>query len=51
MTARRNARIDVEIDKLTRSIENTISGDSFGTIVLDFVQGDQDYKRSNWRFD
>jgi hypothetical protein len=51
MAVNGNARIDVEIDKLTRSIENTISGDSFATIVLDFLENDRDYKRSNWRFD
>ncbi|MEP7143230.1 MAG: hypothetical protein ABI707_10190 [Ferruginibacter sp.] len=29
-----NRQIDIEIDKLTRSIENTITGDSFRTDIL-----------------
>ena len=31
---------DIEIDKLTRSIENAISGDSFKTEVLEFTLAD-----------
>jgi hypothetical protein len=45
--------IDIEIDKLTNSIENTISGDSFDTVV-NLVSKDEikQIKKSNgWQFD
>jgi hypothetical protein len=45
--------IDIEIDKLTNSIENTISGDSFDTEV-NLVSKDEikPLKKSNgWNFD
>ena len=34
-----NILVDVEIDKLTRSIENAISGDVFDTEVIQLVRG------------
>lgn len=51
MAATRNTYVDAEIDKLTNSIENTISGDVFDTWVLDFEANDKGYKKSHWRFD
>ena len=47
-----NQQFDVEIDKLTRSIENSISGDSFKTQVIEFQDEDsKSLKKSNWVFD
>jgi hypothetical protein len=43
--------IDLEIDKLTKSIENVITGDSFSTEVLPFSFPDAAYKKTHWRFD
>ena len=43
--------IDIEIDKLTNSIENRVSGDSFDTMVLDFTNTEKGYKKTNWHFD
>ncbi len=43
--------IDIEVDKLTNSIENCISGDSFDTEVLPFSPNEGGYKKSHWRFD
>jgi hypothetical protein len=48
----RNQQIDIEIDKLTRSIENAVTGDSFKTEVLPLT--DKDLKlirKSDWLFD
>ncbi|QMW01090.1 hypothetical protein [Spirosoma foliorum] len=43
---------DVEIDKLTRSIENAISGDSFKTQTLELTTNDlKRLKKSEWLFD
>jgi len=42
---------DIEIDKLTRSIENAISGDSFKTEVLDLSLTDiRKLKNEDWLF-
>ncbi len=44
--------IDVEIDKLTNSIENTISGDIFDTEVIKLgVKDLKQIKKSEWLFD
>lgn len=51
MISHSNKSIDIEIDKLTNSIENRISGDSFDTMVLDFTKTEKGYKKTNWRFD
>ena len=51
MKKRETTLVDVEIDKLTNSIENRISGDSFDTEVLPFVPDEKGYKKSHWRFD
>ena len=44
-------QLDIEIDKLTRSIENAISGDSFKTEVLKITTGDlKTLKTKEWLF-
>ncbi|MBD2756705.1 hypothetical protein [Spirosoma validum] len=44
--------VGVEIDKLTRSIENAISGDSFRTEALELTISDlKRIKKSEWLFD
>lgn len=43
---------DIEIDKLTRSIENAITGDSFKTQVFELTVKDiKSLKKSAWLFD
>jgi hypothetical protein len=45
-------QIDIEIDKLTRSIENIITGDSFKTEVLLLSSKDlKQLKKTDWLFD
>jgi hypothetical protein len=47
-----NREIDIEIDKLTRSIENVITGDIFKTEVLLFSIRDLKHlKKIDWLFD
>ncbi|WP_227687216.1 hypothetical protein [Spirosoma arboris] len=42
---------DIKIDKLTRSIENAISGDSFKTEILELTSDDlKRVKKSAWLF-
>lgn len=50
---RNDQHIDIEIDKLTNSIENVITGDSFPTDVLHFAQHDLKSitKAKGWLFD
>lgn len=45
--------LDFTVDKLTNSIENTISGDSFTTEVLRLTKADLKYvtKKNGWNFD
>ena len=44
-------QIDTKIDKLTRSIENSISGDSFKTEALPFTIADLKlFKSKDWHF-
>ena len=45
--------IDIEIDKLTNSIENVITGDSFPTNVLPLTKNDLKIitKKNGWNFD
>jgi hypothetical protein len=52
MKKRRQIELDFEIDKLTNSIENVISGDSFQTEVLHFTNEDakQVTRKSGWNF-
>lgn len=44
--------LEFVVDKLTNSIQNTISGDSFATEVLRFTKGDmkQVTKKNGWNF-
>ncbi|GAB4010340.1 hypothetical protein GCM10028808_20870 [Spirosoma migulaei] len=48
-----NTHLDFIVDKLTTSIQNTISGDSFATKVLRFTKADlkQVTKKNGWNFD
>ena len=47
-----NRQVNIEIDKLTRSIENAISGDSFKTEVLHLSAKDlKSFKKTAWLFD
>jgi hypothetical protein len=44
--------LDLRIDKLTNSIENTFSGEFFDTEVTQLVKGDlKTIKKSDWQFD
>lgn len=43
-------QIDIEIDRLTNSIENSISGDIFDTELILFEKSDKGYVKSNWQF-
>ena len=44
--------IDLEIDKLTNSIENTLSGEVFDTKITRLIQRDlKIIKKSDWQFD
>ncbi len=45
-------KINIEIDKLTRSIENVVSGDSFKTEILPLSSKDiKTIKKKDWLFD
>lgn len=50
---KRSPRLAFEIDTLTRSIENVVTGDSFQTIVLALEQADLKNvtKKKGWQFD
>jgi hypothetical protein len=49
---KRTKGIDILIDKLTNSIENSISGDSFKTEVLSLSKDDlKTIKKKDWAFD
>lgn len=43
--------ITIEIDKLTNSIENRITGDSFDTQIIEVTKSDLKYLENNWSFD
>jgi hypothetical protein len=48
----KHKQFDIEIDKLTRSIENSITGDNFKTIVMEVNARDiKSLKKSDWLFD
>ncbi len=53
MKERRPIHLDFEIDKLTNSIENVVTGDTFMTSVLPFGVKDSKIvtKKKGWRFD
>jgi len=47
-----NGQINIEIDKLTRSIENTFTGDSFKTEILKLsLKNIKTLKKTDWLFD
>lgn len=52
MVKKENYHIDAEIDKLTNSIINTISGDSFQTEINEVIKADltQTGKKNGWNF-
>lgn len=52
MARRRKTYLDFIIDRLTNSIQNTISGDSFATEVVRLTKADlkQATKKSGWNF-
>lgn len=43
--------VDIEIDKLTNSIENRITGDSFDTQVIELQKDDLPKLKEGWNFD
>ena len=48
----KSQQVDIEIDKLTRSIENAITGDSFKTEVVELTAADiTKLKKADWLFD
>jgi hypothetical protein len=42
--------IDVEIDKLTNSIENVRTGEVFDTVVMRLAANDRRLRKKDWRF-
>lgn len=52
MAKRRSAALSFEIDKITRSIENVVTGDSFQTVVLPVTKTDirNVTKKKGWLF-
>ncbi len=42
--------IDVEIDKLTNSIENVRTGEVFDTVVMRLASSDRRLRKKDWRF-
>jgi hypothetical protein len=53
MKAKENSGLDFLVDKLTNSIENVITGDSFATDISLFTKSDLKTvtKKQNWLFD
>lgn len=53
MPTRRSPKLGFRIDKLTRSIENVVTGDSFQTVVLPLTKEDLKSvtKKKGWLFD
>ena len=43
--------INIEIDKLTKSIENAITGDKFDTEILKITKSDYKNIKTGWNFD
>ena len=43
--------INIEIDKLTNSIENSFTGDIFDTQIVKVTKSDLKYFENNWSFD
>ena len=51
MKRRVKVLVDVEIDKLTNSIENTASGDVFDTAIIQlFFKDSSGLRKAEWRF-
>jgi hypothetical protein len=47
----RKILVDIEIDKLTNSIENTVSGDVFDTEIFQFIAKDgKQIHKPDWQF-
>lgn len=53
MKYKEHTGLDIEIDKLTNSIRNTVSGDSFSTEIIRISKADLKTitKKSGWQFD
>ena len=53
MTAKKNKALDFVIDKLTNSIENIVTGDSFQTDIIVVSSSDikNTTKKNGWQFD
>jgi hypothetical protein len=47
----KRASISIEIDKLTNSIENRITGDEFDTKILEIENSDLKSLETGWSFD
>ena len=43
--------VNIEIDRLTNSIENRVTGDSFNTQVIEIKKDDLQFLESGWNFD
>ena len=51
MKTAKQTLVDIEIDKLTNSIENTVFGDVFSTEVFQlFAKDGKQIKKSDWLF-
>ena len=51
MKQKKNELVDIEIDKLTNSIENTVSGDIFDTAIIQLsVKDGSRINKTEWRF-
>ncbi len=51
-TSKRKKELDFEIDKLTNSIENSLTGEVFETEVIQIIQKEsKQIKKSEWLFD
>ena len=52
MKKTKNIPLDFEVDKLTNSIENSLTGESFDTeIVRLSIENGKQIKKSEWQFD
>lgn len=52
MQKQENIGLDFIIDKLTNSIENTLSGEVFDTEIVRLTSADvKQIKKSDWQFD
>ena len=53
MKYKEHTGLDIEIDELTNSIKNTVSGDSFATEIIHISKADLKTitKKSGWQFD